>query len=121
MSKGEGLTLLWPVLPLACTRFLLGEDHKVQVNTLYIRRDGISILGTDRHGLYPWHMQQQRSSLVPALASNGQLDLVLLCLTELVHPCTADLYLEGCGSPVRVHRCLSDTRLKISDQAVAIP
>ena len=86
-----------------------------------ISREGTAIADADPHGLYPWHMQQQRSSLVPALASNGQLDLVLLRLAELVHPCTADLHLEGCGSPVRVHRCLSDTRLKISDQAVAIP
>ncbi len=47
---GEGLTLLLPVpAPLR-------EDHKVQVNTLHIRWDGIAVPGADRHGLHSWHM-----------------------------------------------------------------
>lgn len=46
----RGLT---PLLPVPAP---LREDHKVQVNTLHIRWDGIAIPGADRHGLYSWHM-----------------------------------------------------------------
>jgi hypothetical protein len=41
---GEGLALLLPIpAPLS-------EDHKVQVNTLYIRWDGVTVPGADRTG-----------------------------------------------------------------------
>src|SRR5712691_3564680 len=36
----------------------LREDHQVQVNTLYIRWDGVTVPGADRHSFYSWHMQQ---------------------------------------------------------------
>ncbi len=47
------------------------------MNTLYIRWDTIAIADADRHGLYSWHMQQQRDRLILALASDGELDLIL--------------------------------------------
>jgi len=93
----------------------------VQVNILDICRESIAIADADRHGLYPLHMQQQRGRLFLALASDSELDLILLCLAKLIHPCTDDHHLEVHRLVVRVHRHSGDARLEISDQAVAIP
>ncbi len=93
----------------------------MQVNMLDICWEGIAIADADRHGLYPWHVQQQRGRLFLALTSDGELDAILLRLAKLVHPCADDLHLEDHSLLARVHRRLGDARLQISDQAVAIP
>ena len=93
----------------------------MQVNMLDICRESIAIADADRYGLYPWHVQQQGSRLFLALASDGELDALLLRLAKLVHPCANDLHLEDHRLLARVHRRSGDARLEISDQAVAIP
>ncbi len=87
---------------------------------LDICRESIAIADADRHGLYPWHVQQQRSRLFLALASDGELDSISLRLAKLVHPCADDLHLEDHRLVACVRHRPGDAWLEISDQTVAI-
>ena len=100
---------------------LLQGLYKDQVNLLYVRWNGSHVLDEQRDRLHPWRVQQQSGRLAFALAFDGELDLLLLRLAKLVHPCTDGLHLESCGSEAGVDRRLCDARLEVIYRAVAIP
>jgi|SRR5712692_2554673 len=115
---GVGLGTPWKRVRQASP---LSKDDKVQVNTPDSHWESVAIAGADRCALYPWHMQQQRNRLILILASDGELDLVLLRQAKAVHPRTGDVYPKSCHSLAGVHRRPGDARLEISHQAIALP